>query len=222
MNPLPLLTPEEIRVFGSLIEKSQATPEYYPMTLNAIVNACNQKSSREPVVEYSEQVVRETIEELREKRLVATTSGTTRVPKYVHRAGERGMGLNDAQAAVLSVLLLRGEQTAGELRTRTARQVNFNSLDSVKDILSGLMTEEMHLVEEAPGRPGQVEVRYRHRLTVYNDTPHAKQAAVTVPSIRSEVEDLRRLLVSLQEELLRLREDVAHLHEEFGIKKPTE
>src|SRR5574341_863313 len=110
------LSAEEARVLGCLIEKSQATPEYYPMTLNALVAACNQKTSRDPVVEYSSEEVEDAIARLKDKGLCAAISGAGRVIKYTHRGGENGLGLTSAQLAALSILLLRGPQTVGEIK----------------------------------------------------------------------------------------------------------
>ena len=158
------LTFEEARVFGCLIEKSQATPEYYPLTLNAVMNACNQKSSREPVVEFDEDTVDIALDGLREKGLVAYSSGTGRTLKYMHRAGQNGLGMTPAEAAAMSIIILRGPQTVGEIKARTARQFNFTTLEQVQDTLTHLSSAEKGLLEEAPRRGGQKEVRFRHRF----------------------------------------------------------
>ena len=131
------LTAEEIRVLGCLIEKAATTPDQYPLSTNALVNACNQKSSREPVVNYSERVVTEALLLLRPAGLARTVTGGGRVVKHRHVLDEV-WGLDPRQLAVLAVLALRGPQTPGELRTRTERYVGFGSLTEVDDVLRSL------------------------------------------------------------------------------------
>ena len=138
-DPQAVLSPEEIRVLGSLVEKENTTPDYYPMTLHALVAACNQKSSRDPVVSYTEDTVMTALDGLREKGLarVITSSEGGRVPRYRHLFSE-AFSLNQPQAAGLCVLMLRGPQTVGEIRGRTNRIHNFASLAEVQETLDGL------------------------------------------------------------------------------------
>lgn len=215
-RPAVELTFEEARVFGCLIEKSQATPEYYPLTLNALTAACNQKSSREPVVDFDEDLVEEALASLQKKGLVAFASGTGRVVRYIHRAGHNGLLLGPAQAAVVSLLLLRGPQTPGELRTRAARQHNFPDLDAVQHTLDTLMTPEKPFVEEAPRRSGQKEVRYRHRFFAYD--PAADEAlrgesaaGGSVVAMRGTMDGMRTLVEALRDEVRSLHDRVERL-----------
>src|ERR1700729_1902396 len=137
------LHPIEVRVLGALLEKDQTTPEYYPLTLNALVNACNQKSSREPVVNYSEEIVTEALASLQHRGLALRISGAGhRVEKYGHRLGEK-LNLGRREMALLCVLMLRGPQTVGELRGRTERMHDFNDLDEVERVLETLEKSEL-------------------------------------------------------------------------------
>src|SRR5579864_4299580 len=135
---MDVLTPAEVRVLGALLEKDIATPEYYPLTVNALLNACNQKSSREPVVSYREETVLEALESLKAKRMAVRISGAGhRVEKYAHRLGET-MNLGRRELALLCVLMLRGPQTTGELRARTERMHDFTDLEEVEACLEAL------------------------------------------------------------------------------------
>src|SRR5262245_25446191 len=137
-DSLPPLNPEEIRVLGCLIEKQITTPDYYPLSLNALTNACNQLSNREPVVSYDETTVVRAIDGLREKRLASQFSGQeSRVAKYKHALTDR-LSLTPAEMAVLTVLMLRGPQTVGELRGRTERLFTFDTLPEVEETLGAL------------------------------------------------------------------------------------
>ena len=137
------LHPVEIRVLGALIEKDITTPEYYPLTVNSLQNACNQKSSRDPVVQFDEQIVEQALETLQNKRLVVRISGAGhRVEKWAHRLGEV-LNLGRREMALLCVLMLRGPQTVGELRGRTERMHEFNDLDEVERVLETLEKSEL-------------------------------------------------------------------------------
>src|SRR6185503_10259027 len=141
-NKVEPLHPIEVRVLGSLLEKDLTTPEYYPLTLNALQNACNQKSSREPIVNYDETTVAQGLELLRQKQLVLKVSGAGhRVEKFAHRLGET-LNLGRRELALLAVLMLRGPQTVGELRGRTERMHPFNDLEEVERVLEALSTRE--------------------------------------------------------------------------------
>ncbi|RJQ65201.1 MAG: DUF480 domain-containing protein [Desulfobacteraceae bacterium] len=153
-----ILDDQEARVIGSLIEKQLSTPEYYPLSLNALTNACNQKSNREPVVAYDETTVESVLEGLIRKKLV-NKSLVGRVPKY-EELFIRDHNLVPKEAAILCVLLLRGPQTPGELRSRSTRLFDFASLEALMETLNNLQTWGM--VQCLPRRPGQKEPRYRH------------------------------------------------------------
>jgi uncharacterized protein len=159
---LPRLSPVEIRVLGSLIEKSRTTPEYYPMTVNAIATACNQKTSRHPVVEYSEETVLEALQRLKALSLVATAvGGTSRSTKYKHNF-TTVYPVSPSELAIICLLFLRGPQTPGELNTNSSRLHTFISLQEVIESLHHLMHLGAPFVKELPRKPGQKEVRYIH------------------------------------------------------------
>lgn len=208
---MTLLSPEEARVLGCLIEKSQATPEYYPLTLNALVSACNQKTSRDPVVEYTSEEVEEALRHLREKNLCAFVAGEGRVLKYTHRCGESGLGLSPAQQAALSLMLLRGPQTIGEIKNRSGRQHEFASLEEVQEVIAALMGREPSLAEQAPRQPGQKEVRYRHLFFEYESENETASNVTAASSLRHEVEELKGMLAEMQMRLKSLEETVAKM-----------
>src|SRR4051812_23163118 len=152
---LPILTAVEIRVMGALMEKSKTTPDYYPMTLNALTAACNQKTSRKPVVEYDEATVVIGLNSLKGQSLVSTAvGGSIRTVKYKHNFATI-FPVSDAELAVLCLLFLRGAQTPGELNTNSARLYEFKSLESVHDVLNKLMHAEIPFVKELAKRAGQ-------------------------------------------------------------------
>lgn len=156
----------ETRVLGALVEKQISTPEYYPLTLNALTLACNQKNNRHPVTAYGENEVAQAVETLREKNLVYVFYGSTsRVPKFKHVMPEV-LHLNAAETALMCVLMLRGPQTPGELRGNAARLYEFSGLDEVEQTLNGLITHEPeNLVARLPRQAGQKEVRFGHLLS---------------------------------------------------------
>jgi uncharacterized protein YceH (UPF0502 family) len=160
------LTPIETRVLGALVEKQVTTPEYYPLTLNALTLACNQKNNRHPVTAYTENEVAQAVESLREKNLAYVFYGSTsRVPKYKHVMPEV-LHLNPAETALMCVLLLRGPQTPGELRGNAARLHEFAGLDEVEQTLAGLISHEPDpLVARLPRQAGQKEIRFGHLLS---------------------------------------------------------
>lgn len=160
-----VLSEIEIRVLGSLIEKQLATPEYYPLTLNALVAACNQKSSRDPVVNYNETQVLGAIDDLRDKNLVYVFYGSTsRTPKYKHMMREV-FELSAAQVALMCVLMLRGHQTLGELRERTGRLYEFSDFGEVEEALNSLISNDIQpLVARLQRQPGQKESRFAQLL----------------------------------------------------------
>ncbi len=161
---LPVLSAEEQRVLGALMEKAKATPEYYPLTLNALVAACNQKTSRKPVVNYDENTVITTLDVLRKKGLVSTvTGGSSRVTKYKHNFAVV-YPIIPAEVTIICLLLLRGPQTPGELNTNSGRMYEFESLDEVQSFLDNLAQGEQPYIRQLPKRPGQKEARYMHLL----------------------------------------------------------
>ena len=160
---LEVLDPVEVRVLGSLIEKEITTPEYYPLTLNSLVAACNQKSNRDPMVAYDDHLVSEAIDTLRHKRLMGVLTGAgNRVPKYSHRLGET-LNLGRREMAVLCELMVRGPQTPGELRDRAGRMHRFSDIEELEGLLRQM--EERSFLVLLPRQPGRKESRYMHLLS---------------------------------------------------------
>jgi uncharacterized protein len=200
----------EVRVLGALMEKEIATPEYYPLSLNALVNACNQKSNREPVVSYDEDTVETALAGLRAKGLAVRMSGhDMRVPKHAHRVSEV-INLGRREAAVLCVLMLRGPQTAGELRGRTERLYEFDDLEAVDACLTRLMEWEPEpLVTRLPRQVGYKEVRYAHLLS---GEPQATPVTQAAGARETHDGPIARLQASVD----RLDAEVADLKRQFG------
>ena len=155
-----LLTDREVRLLGCLLEKEMATPDYYPLTLNALLHACNQKSNRYPVVSFDEEMVLSALNSLKESRMIRQ-SNIGRVAKYEHIFAD-DLKLVAREKAVICILMLRGPQTAGEIRSRTERLYSFKDLDEVQETLSAL--EDTNLVKKLPRQPGRKESRYTHLL----------------------------------------------------------
>src|SRR5882762_9546522 len=179
----------EARVLGALVEKEITTPEYYPLSLNALVNACNQKSNREPVMTLDEDAVRSAIRSLNELGLTRfASSADSRVGKYEHRLNE-SFNFHRHEIAILCVLLLRGPQTPGELRTRTERLYAFDDLESVHNALNLLAKREAPLVKVLPRQPGTKESRYVHLLSPVGDAvsgaerTHSDQSSSSGPRV---------------------------------------
>lgn len=198
-----MLTEIETRVLGALVEKQVTTPEYYPLTLNALTLACNQKNNRHPVTAYSENEVAQAVESLREKNLAYVFYGSTsRVPKYKHVMPEV-LHLNAAEMALMCVLMLRGPQTPGELRGNASRLHEFTGLDEVEQTLSGLISREPDpLVARLPRQAGQKEVRFAHLLSgevpvesaapaPVEARPHRQSLEQKIDALAVEVEKLR-------------------------------
>lgn len=195
----------EGRVIGCLVEKQLLTPQHYPLTDNALVAACNQTTSRDPVVEYDVATVRYAVRSLRESGLLRTTHRTgERADKHEHRIAD-ALDLSAAEVAVLAVLLLRGPQTSGELRTRTERMHAFGSVAEVEDVLHGLAARVEPLVVRLERRPGQKEVRYADAL-VPRDEP-ATPPPAQGPS-GTTLADLAREVAALRDEVAALRAEV--------------
>ena len=155
------LSPTEARVLGCLIEKEITTPEYYPLSLNSLVSACNQRSNRDPVMDLDEDAVRAALHELVTARLAQEAHSTSRVPRFEH-ALQEALNLTRAESAILCTLLLRGAQTPGELRSRSERSFAFQEVSDVLAVLQRLMMHEPTLVRVLPRQPGAREVRYTH------------------------------------------------------------
>lgn len=205
-----VLTEVEARVLGALVEKESTTPDYYPLSLNALVNACNQKSNREPVMDLGEDDVRQALDGLNRLGLAGPARGAdSRVTKYEHRMQE-AFNFERRETAILCVLLLRGPQTPGELRGRTERMHPFNDLDEVQTALRRLMERQPPLVKALPRQPGTKELRYAHLLSgdVVSWEPPAEFHAVGTP-------DAGRI-ASLEEEVATLRAEVAELKRQLA------
>jgi uncharacterized protein len=197
------LHPVEVRVLGALLEKEVTTPEYYPLTVNALVNACNQKSSRDPVVNYDEDTVVAALDSLREKHLALKISGAGhRVEKYGHRLGET-LNLGRREMAVLCVLMLRGPQTVGELRGRTERMHDFVDLDEVEHVLESLATQAPAPLVARAGRG-----RWAHLLS--GDIESIEEEKTSAPAPASDRTALEARVEALEHEvgLLKLQMDV--------------
>ena len=217
---------EETRVLGSLIEKELTTPEYYPMSLNGLVNACNQKNNRLPRTNLSEEDVNEAIESLRLKRLVhRVTLVGSRVPKYQHNA-EKEIDLIKAERALISELLNRGPQTTGELNNRADRMFEFDGIQDVEDSLADMMEREPSLVGIMEARPGQKESRWFHKLapppkiedmedgsSVY--VPAPDQRLDQLDSVLSEFKDLKEEVEALRYQVRELTDDFREFRKQF-------
>jgi uncharacterized protein YceH (UPF0502 family) len=200
------LTENEVRVLGALIEKDITTPEYYPLSLNALVNACNQKSNRDPVMQLDEDAVRDAVEGLQQDRLAGPAGGAdSRVTKYEHRLQEV-FNFTRPETAVLCVLLLRGPQTPGELRARGERMHRFEALEDVQSALQKLMQREPPLAKVLARQPGTKESRYAHLMA--GDVGETMgPAQVGAAAERGSAEGQR---------IARLEEEVAELRREVG------
>ena len=208
-----ILTDIETRVLGSLIEKQVTTPEYYPLTLNALMLACNQKNNRNPVTSYSENQVADAVETLREKNLAYVFYGSTsRVPKYKHVMPEV-MHLSHAEVALMCVLMLRGAQTLGELRGNASRLHEFSSLEEVEETLNALITREPEqLVVRLPRQPGQKEVRFAHLLSGEIDVEALQEPPERVVSRRAGLEERVEALAA---EVEKLKEQFEEFRKQF-------
>lgn len=213
-----ILNDIEVRVLGCLVEKQVTTPEYYPLTLNALTLACNQKNNRNPVTAYSETEVAQALETLREKNLTYVFHGSTsRVPKYKHVMPEV-MHLSKPQMAIMCVLMLRGPATVGELRGHGARLHEFSGLEEVEETLNSLVSREPEsLIMRLPRQPGQKEARVAHLLS----------GEVSIDSIPEETASTRSRarggdsdrVAALEAEVENLKTEVVQLREQFDVFK---
>lgn len=213
------LTEVEARVLGSLIEKEITTPDYYPLSLNALVNACNQKNNREPVMSLQEDAVRDALNGLQNQRLAGPARGAdSRVAKYEHRIQEV-FNFTRGETAVLCVLLLRGPQTPGELRGRTERMYRFEHLDDVLSTLQKLIERDSPLVKMLPRQPGTKESRYAHLLSGDIETWTAQPGESVITATGSgegeRIGLLEQQIEQLRVEMAELKQQWAELRKQF-------
>jgi len=212
------LSPAEARVLGALIEKEITTPEYYPLSLNALLNACNQKSNRDPVMTLDEEAARRALHSLNKYGLARSAATDGRVAKFEHRVNEI-FNFHRHEIALVCVLLLRGPQTPGELRTRTDRLYPFQDLDSVHSALHLLMNREPPVVKVLARQPGTKESRYAHLLSgdVPESTAPSVQIGAGTDSVRAPSSTDSQRLAQLEEEVMALRSEVADLKQQLAL-----
>ena len=211
-----ILTEEEIRVLGCLMEKEMATPEYYPLSLNALTNACNQKSNRDPMTAYSEETVIVALNGLRKKKLAMESSGS-RVVRFAETFSSE-FKFNSKEDAVICILLVRGPQTIGEIRGRTERLYSFSSLDEVQETITGL--EEKGLVKKLPKQPGRKESRYTQLLG--GEPGESEKDVVVLDTAGTEtgdneqIKEIKDEIDSLRDELNSIRKEFESFKAQFG------
>jgi uncharacterized protein YceH (UPF0502 family) len=216
------LTEGEVRVLGALVEKDITTPEYYPLSVNALMNACNQKSNREPAMTLDEETVRQALRSMSEQALVRSAGGDSRVTKYEHRLNEL-YNFHRHEIAVLCVLMLRGPQTPGELRTRAERMYAFEDLEAVHAALNLLMRREPALVKVLSRQQGTKESRYMHVLSgdtaPSTDVPPgaavAQAAGPALGTVRTEPGNVERI-AQLEMDVDELRRELETLRQQFA------
>ncbi|HIJ88684.1 MAG TPA: YceH family protein [Desulfuromonadales bacterium] len=201
-----ILNDIEVRVLGSLIEKELTTPEYYPLSLNALTNACNQKSNRDPAMTLAEEEVVRALDSLRFKQLAVLSADGGRVPKYRHLMAEKS-GLMPAELAIICELLVRGPQTVGELRTRGERMHPFGDLAAVEEVLQELLVRETPLITLLPRQSGRKEGRYAQ---LFSGIPENSEE-----SSEARPEPARQRVVAENERVAKLEAEVASLREEI-------
>jgi len=202
----------EARVLGCLVEKEITTPEYYPLSLNALVHACNQKSNREPLMNLEEDTVRQALRILSEQALTRSASGDSRVAKYEHRLADT-FNFTRPETAILCELLLRGPQTPGELRSRAERMHPFEDLSVVQSTLKHLMERNPPLVKLLPRQPGNKEARYAHLLS--GDVEVREEPPLKAMSVSSGSAENARM-TELETEVSTLRKEIADLKSQFA------
>jgi uncharacterized protein len=225
------LNPAEVRVLGALVEKDITTPDYYPLSLNALVNACNQKSNREPVMQLDEDEVRDALSGLQERKLAGPALGAdSRVTKYEHRLQEV-FNFTRPEIAVLCVLLLRGPQTPGELRTRTERMHRFEALDEVQSALQKLMQREPPLAKILPRQPGTKESRFAQlfagdvggeaaQVSAAGDhasglTAHGSGESERVERLQNDVAELREQVAEMRVQVSEIKDQLERFRRHF-------
>ncbi|MFY9308371.1 MAG: YceH family protein [Bacteroidia bacterium] len=211
-STLPILTPVEIRVLGALIEKDKTTPDYYPMTLNALTAACNQKTSRNPVVQYDEETVVMALNSLKKSGFVSVaTGGTSRSVKYKHNF-TLVFPLTTAEVAVLCLLFLRGPLTMGEINSNSGRLYEFESLDEVHAVMDKLSQASPALVKQLARRHGQKEARYAHLLGELIET---EEEVLPEEPARKSVNELEARVWALEQELAEVKDKLERLMKEL-------
>lgn len=212
---LPILGPEELRVLGALMEKSKTTPEYYPMTLNGLQSACNQKTSRKPVVSYDEGTLITALDSLRKKSLISTVvGGGSRVTKYKHNLAIQ-YPLLPQELAVLCLLILRGPLTPGEINSSSGRLYDFESIEEVQSFLQKLSEGENPFVKSIGKRPGQKEIRYVHLLGEFDEDAFEESATTGHTESPSKIKDLEERISTLEDRLESLQIDFDKLIKEL-------
>jgi uncharacterized protein YceH (UPF0502 family) len=200
---------DEVRVLGSLLEKEITTPEYYPLSLNALLNACNQKSNRDPIVHFDEETVERALYLLRDKGLSVNITGAgSRVPKFGHRLSDK-LNLGRRELAILCELMVRGPQTLGELRTRAERMHPFDDLAEVESVLDRMP----ELVTKLPRRPGEKEARYAHLLS---GTPAVVSASMEESAAPPATLPRSDRVAGLEAEVAQLRQELEDLKQQFA------
>jgi uncharacterized protein YceH (UPF0502 family) len=209
---LPVLNAEELRVLGSLMEKAKTTPDYYPMSINGLTAACNQKTSRKPVVQYDENAVAEALNSLKKRGLISTaTGGSIRGVKYKHNFAIV-FPVIPSEVTIICLLMLRGPQTPGELNTNSGRMHEFESIEEIQEVLEKLSSPEMPFLMQLPRRPGQKEARYAHLfcgVPEINEDDYAEEPAgrssggleARVFKLESELAELKNAFDKLMKEL---------------------
>ena len=209
---IPVLDDTELRVLGALMEKCKTTPDYYPMTLNGLTTACNQKTSRKPVVDYDEETVVLALDSLKKRGLISTaTGGSSRAVKYKHNFAIV-FPVVPAEVAVICLLVLRGPQTPGEINTNSGRLYEFETLDEVQEVLEKLSQPDMPFVQQLPKRAGQKEVRYVHLL---GGTPVIADEDEPNEPARRNVGDLELRLAKVETELAEMKDAFDKLMKEL-------
>lgn len=212
---LPILNPVELRVLGALIEKSKTTPDYYPMTLNALAAACNQKTSRHPVTDYDEETIVLALNSLKAQSLIATAvGGGSRVVKYKHNF-TTVHEIEPEELAILCLLMLRGPQTPGELNTNSNRLYEFKSLEAVHTTLHKLSISDTPYIKELAKRPGQKEARYIHLLGDGLQEELDFESELPQEPARRHVSDLENRVATLEQELAEVKETLAKITKEL-------
>ena len=207
-----VLNEVEIRVLGCLIEKEMTTPEYYPLSLNALTNACNQKSNRDPVMALAEEDVVRALNRMRFNQLTVVSGESSRVAKYRHLLAEK-LQLVPAELAVICELLVRGPQTMGELRTRAERMYSFPDLNAVEEVLRELMEREHPLLTRMARQPGRKDSRYAQLFSGQPVEPVAEEGGAPPEPARVRVMAENERMTKLEEEVAALRSEVAGLRQ---------
>ena len=210
-----VLDEPEARVLGCLIEKEGTTPDNYPLSVNSLISACNQKTNRSPVVDYNEEMVLDALDRLRDKNLVYLyLSGSSRVRKYKHLA-PKILEVSYPELSLICVLLLRGPQTVGEIKTRTSRLYGFADIDHVLETLRSLMSRDVPLVVDVGRRPGQKESRFAHLLSGEVATIAEASTIESSTPLRPAGDDIMNEIKQLKDEIDKLRSEFESFRSQF-------